>query len=352
VISVAKGEVTIGRIVTTLSTKRGRSDAQRTVYDRIDGIAANGPSEVKWCKMDKLESLKIFTKVVQHGGFSTAARELRLSRSAVSKAVIDLETSLGVQLLVRTTRSTSPTQSGLTYYQQAVAILADVEEADAMVSRLNTEPRGLLRVNAPMSFGTLYLGSALADFMSLYPELKIQLVLSDQQLDPVQEAFDVTLRIADPPSSSLIARKIAPARRVICAAPAYLEQRGSPQHPTDLRAHECLTYGHLATGNQWKLSGPDGDHWIHIPWKLCTNNAEVLRDAAVRGRGLALLPTFIAGPELRTGALVPVLSQYFPPELSIFAIYPQTRHLSVKARAFLDFLVTQFSGRPPWEMNV
>jgi DNA-binding transcriptional LysR family regulator len=299
--------------------------------------------------MDRFESLRIFVKVVQHGGFAAAAREMQLSRSAVSKAVIDLETGLGAQLLVRTTRSASPTESGLAYYERAVAILAEVEEADAMVSRLNAEPRGLLRVNAPMSFGTLHLAPVVADFMETYPQLKIQLVLSDQQIDPVQEGFDVTLRIADLPSSSLIARKIAPARRVICAAPAYLQRRGTPRHPDELRHHECLTYGHLATGSQWKLTGPDGEHWIPVSWTLCSNNAEVLSDAAVRGRGIALLPTFIAGPNLRSGALHVVLSDYKPPELAVFAIYPPTRHLSVKARAFIDFLAERFAGRTPWD---
>ncbi len=299
--------------------------------------------------MDRFESLRVFVKVVEHGGFAAAARDLQLSRSAVSKAVIDLETELGVQLLVRTTRSASPTESGLAYYEKAIAILADIEDADAMVSRLNGEPRGLLRVNAPMSFGTLYLAPVLADFMEKYPELKIQLALSDQQIDPVQEGFDVTLRIADLPSSSLIARKLAPARRVICAAPVYLQRRGTPKHPHDLRDHECLTYGHLATGSQWKLTGPDGDHWIPVRWTLCSNNAQVLYDAALKGRGIALLPTFIAGPKLRSGALRVVLSDYKAPELAIFAIYPQTRHLSVKARAFIDFLAERFAGRVPWD---
>jgi DNA-binding transcriptional LysR family regulator len=299
--------------------------------------------------MDRFESLRVFVKVVEHGGFAAAARDLQLSRSAVSKAVIDLETELGVQLLVRTTRSASPTESGLAYYEKAIAILADIEDADAMVSRLNGEPRGLLRVNAPMSFGTLYLAPILADFMEKYPELKIQLALSDQQIDPVQEGFDVTLRIADLPSSSLIARKLAPARRVICAAPVYLQRRGTPKHPHDLRDHECLTYGHLATGSQWKLTGPDGDHWIPVRWTLCSNNAQVLYDAALKGRGIALLPTFIAGPKLRSGALRVVLSDYKAPELAIFAIYPQTRHLSVKARAFIDFLAERFAGRVPWD---
>jgi DNA-binding transcriptional LysR family regulator len=299
--------------------------------------------------MDKLESLRAFVKVVQHASLAAAARDMRLSRSAISKYIIDLEAELGVQLLVRTTRSASPTENGVAYYERVVAILADIEDADATVSRLQAEPRGILRVNAPMSFGTLHLGAAIADFMEKYPELKVQLALSDEMIDPVTQGFDVTLRIADLPSSSLIARKIAPARRVICAAPSYLQRRGTPQHPNDLREHDCLTYGHLATGNQWKLNGPDGDHWIQIPWTLCADNAEVLRDAAVKGRGVALLPTFIAGEDLRTGALKAVLTPYKAPELLVYAIYPQTKHLSVKARVFIDYLAERFGGRPDWD---
>jgi DNA-binding transcriptional LysR family regulator len=300
--------------------------------------------------MDKLTSIKAFTRVVEHGGFASAARDLQLSRSAVSKYVIDLERDLGVQLLVRTTRSTSTTENGQAYYERCVAILADLEEADRAVTQLQAEPRGTLRVNAPMSFGTLHLGPAIADFMTKYPALQIQLILSDQQIDAVQEGFDVTLRIADLASSSLVARKIAPARRAICAAPAYLTERGTPKHPDDLRNHDCLAYGHLATGNQWKLTGPDGDHWIRIPWTLCSNNAEVLRDAAVRGRGIALLPSFIAGADLQKGNLRTVLTDYTTPEISIYAIYPETRYLSVKVRVFIDFLIDRFGGRPYWDL--
>jgi DNA-binding transcriptional LysR family regulator len=300
--------------------------------------------------MDKLTSIRAFTRVVQHGSFAAAARDLRLSRSAVSKYVIELEQELGSQLLVRTTRSASPTENGQAYYERCIAILADLEEADLAVARLQSEPRGLLRVNAPMSFGTLHLGRAIADFMEKYPELQIQLILSDQQIDPVQEGFDVTLRIADLPSSSLIARKIAPALRVVCAAPSYLARRGIPKHPAELRDHDCLAYGYLATGNQWKLTGPDGDHWIHIPWRLCTNNGEVLRDAVVRGRGIALLPTFIVGADLQEGSLRSILTDYTTPEISIYAIYPQTRHLSVKVRVFIDFLIERFGGRQYWDL--
>lgn len=301
--------------------------------------------------MDKHVSMRAFTKVVANGSFSEAARELRLSRSAVSKYIIDLEEELGVQLLNRTTRSASPTDNGRHYYERCLAILSDIEEADLAASHLQAKPRGMLHVNAPMSFGTLHLGSALAHFMERYPELQLQLVLSDQQLDTVQEGFDVTIRIADLPASSLIARKIVPARRVLCASPTYLKRRGTPKHPKDLRDHDCLTYGHLATGTQWKLTGKDGDHWLQVPWKLCTNNAEVLRDAAVSGRGIALLPTFIAGEDLRSGKLLSILTKYRAPELSVYALYPPTRHLSVKVRVFIDFLVERFGNKPYWDSD-
>jgi len=300
--------------------------------------------------MDKLNSIRAFTKVVQHSSFAAAARDLRLSRSAVSKHVIELEQELGGQLLSRTTRSVTATENGQAYYERCLAILSDLEEADLSATRLQAEVRGLLRINAPMSFGTLHLARAVADFMEKYPDLRIQLLLSDQQVDPVQEGFDVTLRIADLPSSSMIARRIAPARRAICASPSYLARHGTPKHPDDLRGHACLTYGHLATGNQWKLTGPDGDHWIAIPWTLCTNNAEVLRDAAVQGRGIALLPTFIAGADFQQGRLATILPGYQAPEISIYAIYPATRHLSLKVRVFIDFLVERFGGRPYWDL--
>jgi len=300
--------------------------------------------------MDKLTSIRAFTKVIQHSGFATAARDMRLSRSAVSKYVIELEQALGVQLLNRTTRTVSPTVNGLAYYERCLAILADLDEADQAVSNAQTAPVGMLRVNAPMSFGTLHLSGCVAAFMADYPTLRIELILSDEQVDPVQGGFDVTLRIADLPSSSLIGRKIAPARRVVCAAPDYLKQHGTPVRPEDLRDHACLSYGHLATGNQWKLTGADGDHWIAVPWTLCTNNAEVLRDAAVAGRGVALLPTFIAGAELQTGRLVSVLIDYAAPELFLYALYPPTRHLSTKVRVFIDFLAARFGGRPYWDL--
>lgn len=294
--------------------------------------------------MDKLESLRAFVKVVETGSFAEAGRQLRLSRSAISKYVAELEESLGVQLLNRTTRHVSTNENGQTYFERALSILSEIDAADQAVTQAQSAPHGLLRINAPMSFGTLRLGPAVADFMDKHPKLQLQLVLSDDLLDPVQDGFDVTLRIAELESSSLIARKIAPIGRIVCAAPDYLARHGTPAHPRELRDQTALTYGFLLTGNQWKLSGADGDHWIQPQWSLCANNAEVLRDVAANGHGVALIPTFIAGDALRTGALQVILSDYHPPPLTLYAIYPPTRHLSVKVRLFIDFLVERFGA--------
>jgi DNA-binding transcriptional LysR family regulator len=292
--------------------------------------------------MDKLASLKAFAKVVETGSFSEAGRQLRLSRSAISKYVAELEESLGVQLLNRTTRHASPNENGQLYFERALVILSELDAADQAVTHLQSTPRGLLRINAPMSFGTIRLGPALADFMIKYPEMQLQLVLSDDLVDPVQDGFDVTLRIAELESSSLIARKIAPMPRVICASPDYLKRHGTPHHPQDLRDHVSLTYGFLLTGNQWKLTGADGEHWIQPAWSLCVNNAEVLRDVAVKGRGVALIPEFIAREALQKGRLKVILKDFWAPPLTLYAIYPPTRHLSVKVRLFIDFLVERF----------
>jgi DNA-binding transcriptional LysR family regulator len=292
--------------------------------------------------MDKLASLRAFAKVVELGSFSEAGRTLRLSRSAISKYISDLENELGVQLLNRTTRQVSPTENGQLYFERAIGVLSELDAADQAVTHLQATPRGLLRVNAPMSFGTLQLGPAIADFMERYPELRIQLVLSDEQVDPVQGGLDVTLRIADLESSSLIARKIMPVDRVVCASPEYFERHGTPKHPSDLRDHNCLAYGFLSTGNQWKLTGKDGDHWIQPPWTLCVNNAEVLRDAAINARGITVLPVFIASDALRDGRLQTCLADYHPPQLTLYAIYPPTQHLAMKVRLFIDFLVERF----------
>ncbi|MDX2212864.1 MAG: LysR family transcriptional regulator [Oculatellaceae cyanobacterium bins.114] len=293
--------------------------------------------------MDKFECIRAFTQVVTAGGFAAAARQMGMSRSAVNKLVINLENDLGVQLLHRSTRQVSPTESGLAFYERCVAILADLAEAEQAVSQLHGEPRGRLRVNAPMSFGTLHLASAVADFLMQYPDLQMQLTLDDRFVDPIEEGFDVTVRIAEPPeTASLIVQKLVSAPRVLCASPAYMQHQEPLTHPTDLRHHSCLHYGHLAIENHWLLVGPDGEQHIAIQGAMCSNNGEVLRDAAIHGLGIALLPTFIIGDALRQGQLTLVLPDYHPTEISIYVLYPVNRHLSTKIRLFVDFLTTRF----------
>lgn len=301
--------------------------------------------------MDKFESMRAFTQVVVAGGFAAAARDMGLSRSAVNKLVIGLENELGVQLLHRSTRVVTPTETGLAFYERCVEILASLEEAERAITQLHEEPRGRLRVNAPMSFGTMHLAPALADFLVQYPDLQVQLTLNDRFIDPIEEGFDVTLRIAKPQeAASLIVHPLVPAQRILCASPIYLTAHGTPTHPNELRHHSCLHYGQLAIEDQWTLVGADGEHTIAVKGVLCSNNGEVLRDAAVQGLGITLLPKFIVGQELQRGRLQIVLPDYHPSELSISVIYPVNRHLSTKIRLLVDFLQERFGDQLDWDL--
>lgn len=301
--------------------------------------------------MDKFEQMRAFSQVVISGGFAAAARNMGLSRSAVNKLVIALENELGVQLLHRSTRVVTPTETGLAFYERCVEILSSLEEAERSIAQLHEEPKGRLRVNAPMTFGTMHLAPALADFLVQYPELQVQLTLSDRFVDPIEEGFDVTLRIARPqPTASLIVHPLVTAQRVLCAAPSYLETHGIPTHPTELRHHSCLHYGQIAADNQWILIGTNGEQIVSIKGVLCSNNGEVLREAALKGLGITLLPTFIVSNELKQGTLRTILPDYHPVELSISVIYPVNRHLSTKIRLLVDFLQQRFGQESNWSL--
>jgi DNA-binding transcriptional LysR family regulator len=293
--------------------------------------------------MDKFEQMRAFTQVVISGGFAAAARQMGLSRSTVNKLVIDLENKLGVQLLHRSTRVVSVTESGLAFYERCVEILSSLEEAERSVTQLQLEPKGRLRINAPMTFGTMYLAPVIAEFAVQYPDLQVQLTLNDRFVDAIEEGFDITIRIAEPqPTSSLLVQPLAPAQRVLCASPAYLEKHGMPTHPAELPSHSCLHYGQILGKNRWTLMGADGEHTVIVQGVLCSNNGEVLREAAVRGLGIALLPQFIVEATLQQGQLAIVLPDYTPPGLSIEVLYPVNRNLSTKIRLLVDFLRKQF----------
>lgn len=298
--------------------------------------------------MDKLDAMNVLAKVVASGSFAEAARRLGVTRSAISKAITQLEQALGARLLDRTTRRVTPTEAGLAYYERCLAILAQISETEAQISRLHDEPKGVLKVNAPMSFGTLYLGSAIADFMGRYGDLKVELMLTDRMVDPLEEGVDVTVRIGAMVDSSLIARRISTARVVLVASPEYIARHGEPEEPGDLGSHKCLHYGHSTTVPRWQLT--DNELALTVPISAClsSNNGDTLRDAAVKGIGIARLPSFLVGADIAAGRLVVVLRDYPPQDATIHALYAPNRFLAAKTRVFIDFLVERFS-RPIWE---
>jgi DNA-binding transcriptional LysR family regulator len=296
--------------------------------------------------MDKFESIRAFTQVVEAGGFAAAARQMGVSRSAVNKLVINLEQDLQTQLLHRTTRTVTLTDAGRAFYQRCTGILADLAEAELALNQLQEEPKGNLRINGPMTFGTLYLAPLVAEFIAQYPDLHVELTLNDRFIDPIEEGFDVTVRIAQPPAApNLIVHHLAPCPLRLCAAPAYLDQRGRPSHPEELKHHACLHYGHLSQDYTWTLMGATETHSVRVQGPLCCNNGEVLRQAALAGLGIVMLPVFIMGQDLRQGKLQPVLPDYAPAEISIYALYPVNRHLSAKVKLWTEFLQQQLRQR-------
>jgi len=301
--------------------------------------------------MDRFESIRAFTQVVQAGGFAAAARTMGVSRSVVSKYVIALENDLGTQLLRRSTRQVTATETGLAFYDRCVQILAELDDAVTAVAELQGSPAGNLRINAPMSFGVGHLGAVVSEYLAQYPNVHVELVLNDRFVDSIEEGFDLTVRVAEPDVlTSLITKEIAPVKRVLCASPAYLAHVGEPKQPSDLTSHRCLHYGYLASGNHWRLRGARGDELVAINCVMWSNNGDVLKQAALADQGIALLPTFIVGDALQSGTLRTVLADHAPLDLTLFALYPRHRHLSTKLRHFVDLLVARFGGRPYWDL--
>lgn len=299
--------------------------------------------------MDRFTGLEVFVHVVDDGGFTPAAEKLGLSRAAVSKHVQQLEDRLGSRLLNRTTRRVSLTEVGAAYYERATRILSELEEADNAVTRFQSEPRGTLRVTAPQSLGQLYLGHAVADFLALYPQLSIHMMLSDRYIDLIEEGYDLAIRIGQLPDSSLVAHRIVPLQRFLVASPDYLKRRGTPNTARDLDNHPRLLYSLMRSGNEWQLSGPDGDYTVKSPEIFTTNNGEVLCQAAQAGLGITMLPTFITAPYLVDGSLEIVLPQWAPPEFGMFVVYSSGRYVPPKVRSFIDFLVARFGPVPEWD---
>ncbi|MFC3944167.1 LysR family transcriptional regulator [Pseudomonas gingeri NCPPB 3146 = LMG 5327] len=289
--------------------------------------------------MDRIECMRAFVATVGANGFAAAARAMDVPRSKVSKQIQALEEAIGVQLLLRTTRSLHLTEAGAEYFEAARELLASLDEAEQRARDGIGELRGVLRVNAPMSFGLRRLGPLIPVFHQLHPNVELQLVLSDQQVDPVKGGFDVTIRIASLPDSSMVAKLLAPAPRIMVASPGYLERAGTPATPRELSAHQCLNYGYLQSGVSLQLSNGKDTQRVTVTGPLHANNGDLLAQAAEAGMGIALLPDFIVEDALAAGRLVPVLCEWQAPPISINAVYASARRVPQKTRAFIDFLV-------------
>lgn len=298
--------------------------------------------------MDRLTEMEAFVRVVDHAGFTDAARKMGISKSAVSKHVAALEARLAVRLLNRTTRRVTPTEIGLSYYDRAKAVLADAADADSMVTAMQSAPKGALRISVPVSFGIKHVARAVALFLQEYPEVEVNMVLEDRFVELVAEGFDMAVRIGHLEDSSLRARKLAEARTVIAASPAYLARAGTPRSLDDLGDQMLLHYSNLSTGNSWRLRGPSGEErHVRVGGRLTANNGEALLKAAEAGLGITLLPAFLLGDAIERGRLVELLPNRRAAPLGIYALYPPGRYTQPKLRALIDFLADHFRGQGP-----
>jgi DNA-binding transcriptional LysR family regulator len=297
---------------------------------------------------DALQEITVFARIVATGSLSAAARDLGLSPALVSRRLAGLEARLGVRLVNRTTRSLHLTDEGAAYHETCTRVLAEIEEADAAVSAGRAEPRGILRVALPASFGNQHVAPLVPRFAERYPDVQLALSLSDRNVNLVEEGFDLAIRIADLADSSLAARKLAPNRRVVCASPSYLRRHGTPRTPEDLAQHNCLA---TDFSMHWDYRGPDGKPGsARVSGRYACDNWEVLREWALAGMGIALKSTWDVRRHLEDGSLVSLLPGYtFATDVAIYAVYPHRRHLPAKTRAFIEFLAESFGPEPYWD---
>lgn len=298
--------------------------------------------------MDRLTSLTVFVRVVDSGGFSAAARRLNLSTTMVSNHVQALEERLGARLLNRTTRKVSLTEVGQAYYERCVQILADIEEADATATALQSTPRGTLRLH---TVGTMvgFVAPVIAEFLSLHPEAAVELTAGERMVDLVEEGYDLAIRAVPPPDSSLIVRRLTGWRHFLCAAPAYLEAHGTPTCLADLAQHNCLRYAFYPFGDEWHFLDPEGrPDSVRVSGNLVTSSGVTLRIAALRGLGIFLAPGFLLGDDLDAGRLVPLIPDRRGVEFAITALYPHRHLVSAKVRSFLDLLAERIREHRRW----
>ncbi|GAA6134113.1 LysR family transcriptional regulator [Oceaniserpentilla sp. 4NH20-0058] len=294
-----------------------------------------------------LNEIAIFVKVVDAGSFTGAAKSLGLPKSTVSRKITQLEERLGVRLLQRTTRTLSLTDTGSAYYNQCSRIIGDVEEANIAVTEMQSKPQGLLRITAPMLFGAEVLSDLVAEFLQGNPEIQLEIVLTDQPLDLIQEGIDVAFRVGQLADSSLIARSLGNIKVITCASPEYLKKHGSPNHPNDLSQHTTVNWNPV---NSWEYDTPEKIS-IDLKPKVKVNDVLSMRKMALNGLGIARLPAFLCADDIKAGRLKPVLCNWSYKSTPIHALYPSNRHLSVKVRSFVDFIVEEFRKAQPWDVD-
>lgn len=297
--------------------------------------------------MSKIQQMSSFVAVVEAGSFVAAAAATDLSKAAVSRHVGELEQRLGVRLLHRTTRRLSLTEEGRLFFEHAKELLESIDEAESQLTLRVGEARGRIRVNAPLSFGALHLAPLWGPFADANPKVSLDISLSDRIVDVVDEGYDLAIRITAIPDSTLVTRKLASTRMVLCASPAYLGKHGRPEHPRDLTRHAVISYTYWSTRDEWRFTGPEGPVTVRIAPRIHTNNGDTCRRVALADHGLILQPDFIVGPDLRSGALVEVMPDHRSIEVGIFAVYPSRKNLPLKTRRLIDFLADALRA-PAW----
>lgn len=298
--------------------------------------------------MNLFSSLQAFRDVVEAGGFAAAGRHRGVSRAVINKQVQQLENYLGTQLLRRSTRVVTPTETGQAFYQKCCFLLDELETTISDIGTTQTALKGNLRINAPMSFGAKYLAPVIAAFMQAHPDIHVELSLSDRFVDLIEEGFDLTVRIAEPDHlTSIVTERIAQTDRILCAGADFAVAHPL-EHPRDLRSVRCLHYGLQQSGLRWQLDGPEGRISTRVHCVMWSNNGDVLREAAVRDQGVAMLPMYLIGDDLQEGRLQRVLLEYAMSPLDISVLYPRHRHLSDKVRTLAEFIKTAFIGTPSW----
>lgn len=296
--------------------------------------------------------MQAFVAVGETGSFTSAVARLGVARALVSKRVAMLERTMGVRLLNRTTRRVGLTEPGQAFLARAQRILAELDRASAELTNLQGEPAGTLKVSAPMSFGIKHLAPLLPGFMHAYPGLKIDLALNDRQVDLIDEGFDLAVRIGRLADSSLVARKLATVRMILCASPAYLAAAGEPRTPADLAHHKGLIYGQGIAVTRWALMRGEETSVVEPIPRMVANNGDMLLAAAIAGEGIVMQPTFLAGDALRAGAVVRVLEGYGLGEFTLYAVWPANRLLPAKVRLFVDYLSSHISDPPAWDRGL